>query len=540
MSKKRKRNKNIQDDSKKNNNRNQKYIVVILLLLVIFSLLVIFDIKTFMGGDNAHYASLAKSLLNGHYRVVAFISHPPETGVPPGYPIILAVLFALFGLTFIPVKIFSLLCFVISLWIWWKIFLINKVNKIAAFALVAFAIFNTSISEFSHWELTEAVYMLVSSFAIYWFFISEKNEKFLNWIILGILGVASYYIRATGAMVSIAIFIALLLRKKWKSTIVFSVTNAILLAPWIIRNLLISGQVTGGGYTSQFFTNPATGVKYSAAQFLAKFGNNLTKYIFVHLPSLFFPLGQQTFYKNTGLGYFIGAILIMTIIIGIIFLLKKRREIFVIYIILYLILLSMFNKNAVLLRYIIVIYPFIAICVVGGLKFIEDRLKLKRWFSLLFTIGVATLALPVYINAVSQNFPILIKNVSGNRFAGYHPVYVRFIEANEWIMKNVPDEVGIISRKPRLTWLFSRHPAKNYLYLSPEDVMADIDTSGAQYVLIDRLSGTTQQFLIPTIQQYPDRFESVYVTGEPKTYVLKILPKSKPMAIPPDSVISEQ
>jgi len=76
--------------------------------------------------------------------------------------------------------------------------------------------------------------------------------------------------------------------------------------------------------------------------------------------------------------------------------------------------------------------------------------------------------------------------------------------------------------------------------LPPADVMADIDSSGAKYVIIDRLSGTTQQFLIPTIQQYPDRFEPVYVTNEPKTYVLKILPKSQPMAIPPDSVITEQ
>jgi len=56
-----------------------------------------------------------------------------------------------------------------------------------------------------------------------------------------------------------------------------------------------------------------------------------------------------------------------------------------------------------------------------------------------------------YIPKVSTNLKNLTAYISGNRFAGYHPVYVRFIEANEWIRDNVPEGVGIISRKPRLT-----------------------------------------------------------------------------------------
>ncbi len=540
MSRKRKRNKNTQDVNKKNTIGNEKYIVIMLLLLVILFLIVIFDMKTFMGGDNAHYASLAKSILSGHYRVEAFLNKPPETGVPPGYPMILAFLFAIFGMTFLPAKIFSLISFVVALYIWWKLSYREFSDKIVSFFLVAFGIFNFSISEFSHWELTEAVYMMVSSAAILWYFIATKNDKIHNWIILGILGVASYYVRATGATVSMAIFIALLLKKRWKPILMFSITNAVLLAPWLIRNMLISGQLTGGSYSSQFFTNPATGLALTTGQFIAKFFKNLSRYTFVHFPTLFFPLGETTILKNPVIGKFLGAILSIFALLGIYIMVNKKRFIYMLYVVLYIVLLSMFNEQAVLLRYIAVIYPFLAITVFYGIKFIDDKMAMKMWFVRSFVILIVLFAIPFYTGKVKTNLPTLIKNIKGNRFAGYYPVYVRFIEANEWIMKNVPDDEGIISRKPRLTWLFSRHPAKNYLYLSPDDVMADIDTSGAQYVLVDRLSGTTQRFLIPTIQQYSDRFEPVYVTGEPKTYVLKILPKPKPMAISPDSVISNQ
>ncbi|MGC9314341.1 MAG: hypothetical protein ACP5G4_01800, partial [bacterium] len=57
---------------------------------------------------------------------------------------------------------------------------------------------------------------------------------------------------------------------------------------------------------------------------------------------------------------------------------------------------------------------------------------------------------------------------------------------------------------------------------------------GADYVLIDRISGTTQAYLIPAIQAYPHRFQLVHQTQEPATYVMKVLPPGPPrQEIPP-------
>lgn len=244
------------------------------------------------------------------------------------------------------------------------------------------------------------------------------------------------------------------------------------------------------------------------------------------------------FIRNQVIGKFIGTILSLLIIIGIYIAVKKGKIVYTFYSVLYVTLLSMFSEQAVLLRYLTVIYPFIAILLFYTLHFIDERINVRRWLIRGFFILIVLFAIPLYVSRASANLPNLVRNLRGNRFAGYHPAYVRFIEANEWIMKNVPEGEGIISRKPRLTWWFSRHPAKNYLYLSPDEVMVDIDTSGASYVIVDRISGTTQQYLIPAVQKYQNRFQVAHITGEPKTYVLKLLPKPPPIQINPDSVIT--
>ncbi|UCG90825.1 MAG: hypothetical protein JSV97_06945, partial [candidate division WOR-3 bacterium] len=134
------------------------------------------------------------------------------------------------------------------------------------------------------------------------------------------------------------------------------------------------------------------------------------------------------------------------------------------------------------------------------------------------------LALPVYISAVGKNVPLLSAYLKGNHYAGYSINYVRFIEANEWIGEHGVKSAGVISRKPRLTWWFSGHPARNYLYNpNPQRVKADIDSSGAHYVLLDRISSTTPQFLIPALQTAPQQFNVLFVTRRPETYVLEVM-----------------
>lgn len=534
-------------------NKIQSYKAKTILIFLSISgilLLLIFDPKIFMGGDNAYYSSLAYSMLDGKYEPYFQIGHQPETGVTPGYPAVLAVLHLIFGKTFLPAKILSFVFFLGALWVWFKIFEHTKLKLAEAIAYLSFAILNTQISEFSHWELTESMYMLLSALAIYMYSIAIERDKLLDWVLTGVFGVLCYYNRASGATISIAIFLSLLVSKKWRQIAIFATVNVVILAPWILRNFAIAGAATGGSYVNQFFIDYETGQKLSSSEFIAKMGRNLLRYFSINLPTLFFPYLENFFVKNLFWGIIFGGILSLLWCIGSFKWLRdiKKRAIVLYLISLGLVLIS-FSETAALVRYITVIFPLLAMSVASAFYTIFSQQRKKQpgakpvsatpiatKFSLAFAIIISILAIPVYIRTVSSNLPSLIKNISGDKLAGYHPGYISFINACEWISENTDTSEGLICRKPQLSWWFSGRKSRNYLQRpDPDAVMTDIDTSGAPLVLVDQLFSSTQYFLIPAIKAHANRFSVLYVTPSPQSYVLRILPKEP--GIPPDDVI---
>jgi len=496
----------------------------ILIGIGILLLILIFDPRIFLGGDNCHYMSLAQSILHGHYRTEAFIGTPPETGVTPGYPFILALSLATFGRTFTPAKILSFLCFLSSLFIWWKLFNRQGIDKRISLGFLAFAVINPLISEFSHWELTEAPFMLISSATILYYVISLQKKNKLNWVITAVLAATTYYLRAAGIALPIAIGVALLLQKKWKEFVIYAAVVVFLVSPWFIRMMTMGKQVGGGTYLQYFISNPDTGEIFSMSGLIAKAFRNLFGYSFVNLPSLFFPIGQDSFANKNILGYLIGLILLVLIVIGIIQNIRSSRSIYSIYVIVTVLILISFAEKAVLVRYLVVIFPFIAVLLLSGLEKIWKKLKTKPVYSFDIVLLLVILALPSYFKAESANRSVLSQYLKGDKYADYGSNFIRFIEANEWIKSNDNINSGVISRKPTLTWWYSNHPSKGYIWRTDvNQVKNDIDTSGAKYVIVDQISGTTQQYLIPTIRAFPQNFKVLFVTQRPENYVLEYI-----------------
>ncbi len=496
----------------------------ILIGIGILLLILLFDPRTFLGGDNCHYMSLAQSILHKHYRTEAFIGAPPETGVTPGYPFILAISLATFGRTFIPAKIFSFVCFLTSLLIWWKLFNRQGIDKRVSIGFLAFAVINPLISEFSHWELTEAPFMLISSAAILYYLVSLQKDNKLNWIITAILAAASFYMRAAGIAIPIAIGFALLLQRKWNQFFIYSIAVVVLVSPWLLRMMTVGKQTGGGIYLPQFFSNPDTGETLSMGGFIAKAFRNLSRYLFVNLPTMFFPIGQDNFVTKAFLGYLIGSVFSISILIGVFNNIRSKLSVYSLYIVISILILISFSEQAAIVRYLVVIFPFIAVLLLLGLEKIWKKIQTKPAYSFGIILLLVILALPSYFKAESANRSVLSQYLKGNKYADYGANFVRFIEVNEWIKSNDNTNSGVISRKPTLTWWYSNHPSKGYIWRTDvKQVKNDIDTSGAKFVIVDQISGTTQQYLIPTIRAFPQNFKVLYVTQRPENYVLEFI-----------------
>lgn len=94
-----------------------------------------------------------------------------------------------------------------------------------------------------------------------------------------------------------------------------------------------------------------------------------------------------------------------------------------------------------------------------------------------------------------------------------------------WAAENTPAGAVIANRSPATFFLFSRRQGDLYQYSTdPSAVLRGLEEMGADYVLVDRLSATTDMYLVPAIAENLDRFEVVHMEGgEDGTVLLRML-----------------
>lgn len=107
------------------------------------------------------------------------------------------------------------------------------------------------------------------------------------------------------------------------------------------------------------------------------------------------------------------------------------------------------------------------------------------------------------------------------------PAYARFYSAAEWARQNTPEDAVVVSRKPRLFYWISGRQGDLYPYSSePTVVLRAIEEMGADFVVIDAISGTTARYLVPAVQAHPSRFLVVHREESPPTWVLRFRPET--------------
>jgi hypothetical protein len=102
------------------------------------------------------------------------------------------------------------------------------------------------------------------------------------------------------------------------------------------------------------------------------------------------------------------------------------------------------------------------------------------------------------------------------------PAYARFYAAAEWVEGNTAGEAVVVNRKPRLFYWISGRQGDLYPYSSdPSVVLEAIEAMGADYVVVDAISGTTARYLVPAIEAHLSRFVVLHREEGPATWVLR-------------------
>ncbi len=491
---------------------NTKKVFLPSLILIFVLILISFDTRYFLGGDNIRYIILAESLLSGKgYRDINLPSSPPHTTYPPGFPLLLVPFLLLFGENYPLLNTLPLLLSFLSLLILYKI-----LRQKEHFVFFLFALSPIFI-EYSHILLSEMPFLFASLLTFYLWQRYETTRSPI-FLILSFLSLTfAIFIRTAGISILPAFFFYLLLRKRYKELLLLLGIFLLFFLPYSLRNLSLG---RGSGYLELFTYknpyNPEEG-KIGLSEYLVRFGKNCYLYNFSVLPQMLFPYNLSSL-----LSFLLGLFSLFLIIIAIYQKLKMREFLYPLYLIFSFFILFSWPEVWTGDRFLLPLFPFLIYYLFYGIKAIFHKTS-----SLIYIFfGIVLIGYLIKDGTKAQeNLSFTIAHLRGDKYAGYSLDWVRYFQACEWIRDNTQKDAVIVARKPEFVYFFTKR--KSFLYKfsnDPKKILADIEEQSATHLLFDQFfwTGTTIRYLNPVLVSFPERFLPLYATDYPQMVVYQI------------------
>ncbi len=211
--------------------------------------------RMFLGTDDDNYRESAEILLRKG--VLTYGGWPePTVFIMPGYPLVLAGIFALVGSTsWLAVRLFQILVSLAALWFAVKLGTRLGGRPVGLLSGVLLAVYPPNLTA-PCFLMNEVIFTCLLLASLVSFSRAEETRRSAWFALTGILLGLSVYFRPTGGLLPVAFGGYLVLRGyPWKKTLadigIMTVVLALCLSPWIIRNYLIYRQfipftVSGG------------------------------------------------------------------------------------------------------------------------------------------------------------------------------------------------------------------------------------------------------------------------------------------------------
>lgn len=476
----------------------------------------LFDPKPFLGGDNAGYMILADALRMGRgYRDIYLPGVPLHAQYPPVYPSILA-LASLLGGGLIAFKTLSVVFTTASVAVLYLLAR-KRLDDVAAFAVVVPFALSPLLLDYSHWVLSEPPFLLLTLVAL-WAGVGIDQGGSRSVILATTFALLAYLTRAAGLPLVAALVVALAWRREWKRVLWVGVVSALVVGGWWAWGHLAA---TGSArvYTNNFLLinpyQPELGY-VGPGDLVVRLVNNVRLYSVEVLPRALAgagPLGTPLL-----LGILVALTLLALAIAGWGRAVGRRRiglpEAFAFF---YAGLILLWPQVWTDKRFLLPLLPVILLFAMEGGVWAFGFLRVRRpgWVLPAAGVLITLLAVPDHARTASINQRCLRFYRQGDRLACYPPAWRSFFQAATWVRDNTPPDAVVISRKPRLFFLFARRQGDVYPFTTDgQKILGFFDSLGASYVVVAGLSATTARYLVPAIQQNRERFQLAYRVGD--------------------------
>lgn len=511
------------------------------------------DERVSIGGDNADYYILARSIATGHgYSYIASPEAPPGNHFPPGYPLILAACMKL-GMEELPT-----LTAVNGVFLWGALVLFFLLftrwggnTELAALA-TALCILNAHLLQYATLMMSEVPYLFFFALALAAYALlqdaASRPRAWLPWmVVLALACVSMLYIRTAGIAVVLALCGHLLWRKRWLQAGILAGVVLASQLPWQLR----SHALGGNPYMQQLLSvNPYRTElgRMTAAQWPHRVLHNGQRYVFREIPSSLLPWTDKMSRSplQRGKEWPWPLVLLPLMAVGLWAMARDRLPVTVLLFLSFCILMA-WPEVWVGVRFILPLVPVLVFLCWNGL-FAVTRLAVRRlrrapaWAPWL-VVGPAAIVVAMHLHThvllegkdatrkALQELPKrrtvfsdpighvcyapCVQGLHVDRSNDYRDDFRSYFKTGTWARKHLPakDTIVVCCRKPGLFYLFAGYKVTSYAHLSdPVAFMADLQARHVTHVVVDQLGfADEQRYLVPVVQSDPLKFPVLHV-----------------------------
>jgi hypothetical protein len=518
----------------------------------------LFDVKISTGGDDSHYIEMAHDFINGR-------SFPTWHG--PLYSIFLSLPMLIFGVKVVWLKLFSFAFIVAHLILFYYTF--KKHIPSTVFALVMLIVsVSSSVLYFASQTYSEAMYMFLQSLIVFLFLniylgvLSVKEfslkDQALHWLVLGFFVFLASLTRNIGTVALVAMIIVLLLNKKFKESIILALSYIIFLIPFKIYKALVwqSDISKGSRPISEIllknFYNPSDGYE-DLSGMITRFFENARLYLSKHL---MIGLGLHD-PATTDKSWLVTFLVMLIFVVALYYAFRRSKVMFFVGILLgscitatFIVLQQQWDQMRMIIIYLPMLLLFLAwgihqLAFRKGFGFLQLLLPLLLVFIFFKTLGQTA-------DKLKANQKVLARNIRGNMYYGFTPDWQNFLLMSEWVGKNIPDTEMVASRKPSMSFIYSkgrdfygiyRFPAEE-----PEKMVNDIKKRTGELIVIpnkifDEAMPIIQQLAFKSaVVAYAAEGNDIYgvyeMRDKNKTIITETLQQYKLSAFSTDSLLT--
>jgi hypothetical protein len=442
--------------------KNQFLLFIIAVILTIIIGIYLFDVKVSTGGDDSWYIVAAKKFLDGK-------SFPTWHG--SFYPIFLSLIMLIAGVNVVIFKVFSFVFIIGSLILFYYTFK-NELSITILIIILFILAVNSDILYFGSQTYSEALYLFLQTLTLLVFIkflkkLSESPSEYLRlwktWLVIGFLLFLVSITRNIGIVMLMSVILYLLLNKKFYAAGFTLISYFIFRLPFgLYKNIIwdIKPSEGGGQLSEILYINPynKTAGTEDFAGMVTRFIENSKIYLSKHF---IISIGLKN-PASTETSLIPVIIILILFSVSLYFAFRHSKVMLFVGIYLGAALAATFialQQSWGQLRMIIIYIPLMILLFSWGIY----RLSQVKGLTFILQFGLILILCIIISKTLGQtavkirnNKKIMAKNLRGNLYYGFTTDWVNFLKMSEWVGKNIPDSIVVASRKPSMSFIYSK------------------------------------------------------------------------------------